>query len=108
MKTGSATTLSINLHQVGKYFTEAILEVEPDSNVEGEDLGRTEDPNQFLQNIRFKATIRGWSHRAHQHRATTLLSLQNEPLVRRMHEESRPSPPPSDLMVIDDGYLGAQ
>ena len=51
--------------------------------------------------IRFKATIRGWSHRAHQHRATALLSLQNEALVRRMHESMEPtiaSPraPPSD------------
>jgi hypothetical protein len=61
-------------------------EVESDSLVEGEDPDRTEDPNQLLQNIRFKATIRGWSHRTNQHRATALLSLQDEPMVRRIRE----------------------
>jgi hypothetical protein len=84
MKTGPTTTLSINLHQVGKHFIETISEVEPDSIIEGEDPGRTADPNQLLQTIRSKSTIRGWSHRTHQHRATALLSLQNEPLARRM------------------------
>ena len=71
---------------MGEHFIEAISEVEPDSLVEGVVPDRTEDPNQLIQNIRFKATIRGWSHQAHQHRATALLSLQNEPLVRRMRE----------------------
>ena len=32
------------------------------------------------------ALIRGWSHRTQQHRVITLLSLQNEPMTRRMHE----------------------
>ena len=59
MKTGPATTLSNDLHQVGKHFIEAISEVDPGSVVEGEDPDRTEDPNQLLQNIRFKTTIRG-------------------------------------------------
>ena len=68
------------------HFIETISEVEPDSLVEGEDPDRTEDPDQPLQNIRFKVTIRGWSHRANQHRVTTLLSLQDEPLVRRILE----------------------
>jgi hypothetical protein len=86
MKTGSATISSINLHQVGNHFIEAISEVESGSIVEGEDPDRTEDPNQLLQNIRFKTTIIGWSHRTHQHRATAILSLQNEPLARRMRE----------------------
>jgi hypothetical protein len=84
--TGPATTLSANLHQVGEHFIEAISEVESGSLVEGVVPDRTEDPNQLIQNIRFKATIRGWSHQAHQHRVTALLSLQNEPLVRRMRE----------------------
>ncbi len=86
MKTGSTTILSTNLHQVGKNFIEVISEVEPGSVVEGEVPHRTEDPNQLLQNIRFKTTIRGWSHRDHQHSVTSLLSLQDEPLVRRMSE----------------------
>ena len=84
--TRPATILSTNLHQVGENFIATISEVEPDSLVEGVVPDRTEDPNQLIQNIRFKATIRGWSHQAHQHRATALLSLQNEPLVRRMRE----------------------
>ena len=46
MKTGPATTLSNDLHQVGKHFIEAISEAEPGSVVEGEDPDRTEDPSQ--------------------------------------------------------------
>ena len=57
-KTGSATILSTNLHQVGEHFIESISEVESVSLVEGIDPDRTEDPNQLLQNIRFKVTIR--------------------------------------------------
>ena len=86
MTTGPATTLSDNLHQVGDHFIESISEVDPSSLVEGVDPDRTEDPNQLLQNIRFKTTVRGWSHRPHQHRDTTLLNLQNEPLGRRIRE----------------------
>ena len=85
-KNGPATILSTNLHQVGEHFIEAISEVESDSLLEGVAPDRTEDPKQILQNVRFKATIRGWSHQSHQHRATALLSLQNEPLVRRIRE----------------------
>ena len=47
------TTLSNDLHQVGKHFIEAISEVEPGSVVEGEDPDRTEDPSQ----ARFKANF---------------------------------------------------
>ena len=85
-RTGPDATLSINLHHVGEHFIEAITEVEQDSIVEGEDLDRTEDSDQLLQGIQFKATIRGWSHRAQQHRATTLPSLRNEPMVKRIQE----------------------
>ena len=70
----------------GRLFIESISEVDPGSLVEGVDPDRTEDPNQLLQNTRFEATIRGWSHRVHQHRVTTLLNLQNEPLGRRIRE----------------------
>ena len=45
-----------------EHFIESISEVEPDSIVEGETPNRTEDSNQLLQDIRFKTTIRGWSH----------------------------------------------
>ena len=96
-KTGSATILSTNLHQVGEHFIETISEVEPDSWVEGVDPDRTEDPNQLLQNIRFKATIRGWSHRTHQHHVTTLLNLQNEHLGRRMCESQ-------DLILLPENW----
>ena len=71
---------------VGEHFIEAISEVEPDSIVEGKDPDRTEDSNQLLQDIRFKTTITGWSHRDQQHRDTVLLSLQNEPMAKRMQE----------------------
>ena len=86
MRTGPETTLSISLHHVGEHFIESISEVEPDSIVEGEDPDRTENSNQFLQDIRFKTTIRGWSHRTQQHRGTALLSLQNEHMSRKMQE----------------------
>ena len=86
IRTGPDVTLSINLHHVGEHFIEDISEVEPDSIVEGEDPDRTEDSNQLLQDIRFQDTIRGWSHRAQQHRITTLLDLQNDPMTKRMQE----------------------
>ena len=65
---------------------EAITEVKQDSIVEVADPDRTEDSNQLLQDIRFKVTIRGWSHRTQQHRSTALLSLQNEAMSKRMQE----------------------
>jgi hypothetical protein len=100
MTTGPATTLSTNLHQVGDHFIEAISEVDPGSLEEGVDPDRTEDPNQRLQTIRFKATIRGWSHRTHQHRVTILLNLQNEPLGRRIREFLRLSLPRESLLWV--------
>ena len=73
-RTGPTTSLSINLHHVGQHFIESILEVEPDSIVVGEDPDRTEDSNHLLQDIRFKARVRGWSHRSQQHQATNPMS----------------------------------
>ena len=49
-----------------------------------EDPDRTEDSNQLLQDIRFKATIRGWSRRTQQHRTIALLILQHEHMAEKM------------------------
>ncbi len=79
---------SINMHQVGKFFIETITEVAYDPVVaEVSDHGRTEDPILLAQDMRFKAVIRGWSHQAQQLRATSLLSLNDISLVRKMQED---------------------
>jgi hypothetical protein len=75
------------MHQVGELFIEAITEVTYDPVVaEASDHGRTEDPILLTQDMRFKAVIRGWSHQVQQLRTTTLLSLKDISLVRKMQE----------------------
>ena len=88
-KPGPGEHLSINLQQVGEHFIDDITEVKQDSIVEVIESDRIEDSNQLLQDILFKETIRGWSHRDQEHRVTTLLNfanLQNEPMSKRMTE----------------------
>jgi hypothetical protein len=56
------------MHQVGELFIETITEVAYDPVVaEVSDQGRTEDPLiHLVQDMRFKAAIRGWSHQEQQ------------------------------------------
>ncbi len=81
------TQPSINTHQVGELFIEAITEVAYDPVVaEASDHDRTEDPIHLAQDMRFKTGIRGWSHQAQHLRSTVLLSLNDISLVREMQE----------------------
>ena len=74
---------SINMHQVGELFIEAITEVAYDPVVaEALDQGRTEDSIHLAQDMRFKAVIRGWSHQEQQTRATALLRLNDISMTR--------------------------
>ena len=78
---------SINIHQVGESFIEAVTEVAYDPvAAEVSDQSRVEDPIHLAQDLRFKAAIRGWSHQALQRRATALLNLSDISLVREMQE----------------------
>ena len=78
---------SINMHQAGEIFIEAVTEVAYVPVVaEALDQIRTEDPIHLAQDMKFKAAIRGWSHQAQQLRATALLSLNDISLVREMQE----------------------
>ena len=78
---------SINMHQVGELFIEAITEVAYDPVVaEALDQGRTEDSIHLAQDMRFKAVIRGWSHQEQQTRANALLRLNDISMTREMQE----------------------
>ena len=103
---------SINMHQVGEIFIEAITEVEYDPVVaDASDQIRTEDPIHLAQDMRFKSAIRGWSHQVQQLRATALLSLNDISLVREMQEGHDLILLPADWWpsaadTLDPGELG--
>ena len=72
---------------MGEIFIETVTEVAYDPvAAETSDQIRVEDPIHLAQDMRFKATIRGWSHQAQQLRATALLNLNDISLVREMQE----------------------
>ncbi len=72
---------------MGEIFIEVVTEVAYDPVVaEESDQIRVEDPIHLVQDMRFKAAIRGWSHQDQQLRATALLNLNDISLVREMQE----------------------
>ena len=86
------------MHQVGEIFIETVTEVAYDPVVaETSDQVRTEDPIHLVQDMRFKAAIRGWSHQAQQLPTTALLSLNDRSLVREMQENH-------DLILLPAGW----
>ena len=103
---------SINMHQAGEIFIEAVTEVAYDPVVaEALDQNRAEDPIHLAQDMKFKAAIRGWSHQAQQLRATALLSLNDISLVREMQEGHDLILLPADWWpsaadTLDPGELG--
>ena len=56
------------------------------ARIQSSDQVRAEDPIHLAQDMRFKAAIRGWSHKAQQLRDTALLNLNDISLVREMQE----------------------
>ena len=100
------------MHQVGERFIEEVTEVSYDPVVtEAFDQARTEDPIHLAQDMRFKAAIRGWTHKAQQRRATTLLSFIDIALARDMQEKHDlillpVEWWPSAAHTIDPGELG--
>jgi negative regulator of sigma E activity len=72
---------------VGESFIEAVTEIAYDPvAAEVTDQNRAEYPIHLAQDMKFKAAIRGWSHQAHQLRATALLSLNDISLVKVIKE----------------------
>ena len=72
---------------MGEIFIETVTEVAYDPVAsEASDQIRVEDPIHLAQDMRFKATIRGWSNQTQQLRATALLNLNDISLVREMQE----------------------
>ena len=72
---------------MGECFIEAVTEVAYDPvAAEVSDQSRVEDPSHLVQDMRFKAAIRGSSHQAQQRRATALLNLNDISLVMKMQE----------------------
>ena len=64
-----------------------MTEVESNSSTEAEtDQRRAEDPMHLAHDIKFKETIRGWSHQTKQLRVTALLRLNDISMTREMQE----------------------
>jgi hypothetical protein len=62
--------MSLNLHVVGLHFVESITGIEEIPVV---DPALSEEEEQQLTDIRFRASVRGWTNEVHWSRAQTLL-----------------------------------
>ena len=69
---------SLNLHAVGRHFVENITGIEEIPEVDPEPSEEEERP---LTDIRFRAAVRGWTNKAHQSRAQTLLKKTDKQMV---------------------------
>ena len=63
-------TVSLNLHTVGRHFVENITGIEEIPVV---DPALSDEEEQPLTDIRFRASVRGWTNEAHWSRTQTLL-----------------------------------
>jgi hypothetical protein len=62
--------MSLSLHAVGLHFVESITGIE---EIPAVDPALSEEEEQPLTDIRFRASVRGWTNEAHWSRAQTLL-----------------------------------
>ena len=67
--------MSLNLHAVGLHFVENITGIEEIPTV---DPALSEEEEQPLTDIRFRASVRGWNNKAHQSRTQTLLDKEDK------------------------------
>ncbi len=56
---------SLNLHAVGRHFVENITGIE---EIPGVDPELSEEKEQLLTDIRFRASVRGWNNKTYTHR----------------------------------------
>ena len=76
--------MSLNLHAVGLHFVGSITGIEEIPVVNPTPPEREEQP---LTDTRFRASIRGWTNHAHQHRAQTLLDMRDEQMVATLQRD---------------------
>ena len=69
---------SLNLHAVGRHFAENITGIE---EIPGVDPELSEEEEQPMTDIRFRASVRGWNNKTHQSRAQTLLGKTDKQMV---------------------------
>ena len=75
---------SLNLHAVGRHFVENITGIEEIPVVDPE---LSEEEEQPLTDIRFRASVRGWNNKTHQSRAHTLLSKTDKQMVTALRND---------------------
>ena len=75
---------SINLHAVGRHFVENITGIE---EIPGVDPELAEEEDQPLTDIRFRASVRGWTNKTHQSRSHTLLVKTDKQMVTTLHTD---------------------
>ena len=76
--------MSLNLHAVGLHFVETITGIE---EIPAVDLALSEEEDQPLTDIRFRASVRGWNNKAHQSRAQTLLDKKDTRMATMLHSD---------------------
>ena len=76
--------MSLNLHAVGLHFVESITGIE---EIPAVDLALSEEEDQPLTDIRFRASVRGWNNKAHQSRAQTLLHKKDTRMATMLHSD---------------------
>jgi ribonuclease HI len=76
--------VALNLHSVGRHFVENITGIEEILVVDPE---LSEEEEQPLTDIRFRASVRGWNNKTHQSRAQTLLGKSDKQLVTTLRND---------------------
>jgi hypothetical protein len=76
--------MSLNLHVVGLHFVEIITGIE---EIPAGDPAFSEEEEQPLADIRFRASVRGWTNKAHRIRAQTLLDKTDSRMTTILHRD---------------------
>ena len=76
--------VSLNLHTVGRHFVENITGIE---EIPGVDPELSEEEEQPLTDIRFRASVRGWNKKTHQSRTQTLLDKTDKQMVTMLRND---------------------
>ena len=79
-----AQPMSLNLHAVGLHFVESIKGIE---EIPAVDPALSEEEEQPLTDIRFRASVRGWTNEAHRLRAQTLLDKADTRMATMLHRD---------------------
>ena len=76
--------MSLNLHAVDLHFVENITGIE---EIPAVDPALSEEEEQPMTDIRFRASVRGWNNKAHQSRAQTLLDKEDKRMAALLRDD---------------------